>query len=72
MKSMTPVYGLRILYEPRSLSLNCYSLKVIIAEQYEAIGHKETHRLAYQPGSYTVLIYKRPVVRHKNKYSFNV
>lgn len=35
------------------------------AEQYEIIGYKETTRLAQQPGSYTVLIYRRPVVRHK-------
>ena len=38
------------------------------AEQYEIIGHKETHRLAQQPGSYTILIYKRPVVRHKTEH----
>ena len=35
------------------------------ADQYEIIGYKETTRLAQQPGSYTVLIYRRPVVRHK-------
>lgn len=35
------------------------------AEQYEIIDYKETTRLAQQPGSYTVLIYRRPVVRHK-------
>ena len=41
------------------------------AEMYEVIGHKETHRLAQQPGSYTVLIYKRPVVRHKTEHYLN-
>lgn len=35
------------------------------ADQYEIIDHKETVRLAQQPGSHTVLIYRRPVVRHK-------
>jgi len=30
------------------------------------IGYKETNRLAQQLGSYTVLIYRRPVVRHKS------
>lgn len=42
------------------------------AELYEVIGHKETHRLAQQPGSYTILIYKRPVVRHKTEHYLNV
>ena len=37
------------------------------ADNYEIIGYKETTRLAQQPGSYTVLIYRRPVVRHKNE-----
>jgi transposase len=42
------------------------------AEQYEIIGYKETHRLAQQPGSYTILIYERPVVRHKTENSLSV
>lgn len=37
------------------------------AENYEIIGYKETNRLAQQPGSYTILIYRRPVVRHKSE-----
>ena len=37
------------------------------ADNYEIIGYKETNRLAQQPGSYTVLIYRRPVVRHKKE-----
>jgi len=37
------------------------------ANDYEIIGYKETNRLAQQPGSYTVLIYRRPVVRHKSE-----
>ena len=37
------------------------------ADSYEIIGYKETNRLAQQPGSYTVLIYRRPVVRHKSE-----
>ncbi|MCL1127658.1 IS66 family transposase [Shewanella surugensis] len=41
------------------------------AEHYEVIGHKETHRLAQQPGSYTILIYKRPIVRHKTEHYLN-
>ena len=39
------------------------------AEQFEIIDYKDTVRLAQQPGSYTVLIYRRPVVRHKRDHS---
>jgi transposase len=35
------------------------------AEQYEVIDHKITRRLAQRPGSYVVLEYRRPVVKHK-------
>lgn len=35
------------------------------ADQYEIIDYKETSRLAQRPGSYVVLIYRRPVVRHR-------
>jgi transposase len=39
------------------------------AQQYEIIDYTDTCRLAQQPGSYTVLIYRRPVLRHKtNKH----
>ncbi len=34
-------------------------------EQYEIIGEKITRRLAQRPGSYVVLEYVRPVIRHK-------
>ena len=37
------------------------------AERYEIIDYKETVRLAQQPGSYCVLIYRRPVVRIKKE-----
>ena len=35
------------------------------ADQYEIIDHKITYRLAQRPGSYVVLQYTRPVVKHK-------
>ena len=35
------------------------------AEQYEVIDHKITRRLAQRPGSYVVLEYRRPVLKHK-------
>ena len=38
------------------------------AEQYDIIDVKETRRLAQQPGSYVVLVYRRPVVRHKTQH----
>lgn len=37
------------------------------ADQYDIIDYQDTCRLAQQPGSYTVLIYRRPVVRHKSQ-----
>ena len=38
-----------------------------VSDNYEVIGYKETNRLAQQPGSYTILICRRPVVRHKRE-----
>ncbi|MEW8057387.1 MAG: IS66 family transposase [Candidatus Thiodiazotropha sp.] len=35
------------------------------ADQYEIIDEKVTRRLAQRPGSYVVLEYRRPVVKHK-------
>ena len=35
------------------------------ADAYEIIDYKETTRLAQRIGSYVVLVYRRPVVRHK-------
>ena len=37
--------------------------KDLAPDQYEVIGHKESHRLAQRPGSYVVLKYVRPVVK---------
>ena len=39
------------------------------AEPFEIIDCKDTVRLAQQPGNYTVLIYRRPVVPHKRDHS---
>jgi transposase len=39
------------------------------ADQYEVMGIKETRRLAQQPGSYMVLIYRRQVLRLKSESS---
>ena len=36
------------------------------ADQYEIIDYKVTRRLAQRPGSYEVLEYRRPVLRHKS------
>ena len=36
------------------------------ADDYEIISYKETTRLAQQPGSYTILVYRRPVVKRKD------
>jgi len=37
------------------------------SNDYEVVDIKETTRLAQRPGSYVVLRYRRPVVRHKGK-----
>jgi transposase len=37
------------------------------ADQYEIMGVKETRRLAQQPGSYMILVYRRQVLRHKSE-----
>ena len=42
------------------------------SDNYEVIGYKETNRLAQQPGSYTILIYRRPVVRHKGEQTVKI
>lgn len=39
------------------------------AEAWEIIHYQTTHRLAQRPGSYVVLAYRRPVVRHKQQGS---
>jgi transposase len=49
------------------IELSIPELDGVNADQYEIIGYKDTTRLAQQPGSYVVLIYRRPVVRHKIK-----
>lgn len=41
------------------------------ADEYEIIDYKETTRLAQRVGSYVVLIYRRPVVRHKATQTLN-
>ena len=37
------------------------------ADQYEIMGTKETRRLAQQPGSYMILVYRRHVLRLKTE-----
>jgi transposase len=42
------------------------------ADQYELIGYKDTARLAQLRSIFRVLIYRRPVVRHKGEQSVRV
>lgn len=37
------------------------------ADAWEIIDYKTTHRLAQRPGSWVVLAYRRPVVRHRDE-----
>lgn len=41
------------------------------ADRYEIIGYKVTRRLAQRPGSYEILEYRRPVVRHKSSQTLS-
>lgn len=41
------------------------------ADQYDIIDYKETFRLAQQPGSYMILVYRRPVLRHKSNQTLS-
>jgi len=41
------------------------------ADDYEIIDYKETTRLAQRPGSYVVLVYRRPVLRHKQQQTLS-
>ena len=47
------------------IELSAPQLESPEADQYEVIDHKISHRLAQRPGSYVVLEYRRPVLRHK-------
>lgn len=48
------------------IDVPCPELEGEDADNYEVIGHKETHRLAQMPGSYQVLIYRKKVLRKKD------
>lgn len=48
------------------IDVPCPELEGENADDYEIIGHKETHRLAQLPGSYQVLIYRKQVWRKKD------
>lgn len=41
------------------------------ADEYEVIGHKDSVRLAQQRSTYHVLIYRRPVLRHKDSQTLS-
>ena len=47
------------------IELSAPQLESPEADQYEVIDHKISRRLAQRPGSYVVLEYRRPVLRHK-------
>ena len=38
----------------------------LAADQFEVIGEKVSHRLAQRPGSYVILKYVRPVIKHRD------
>ncbi|WP_305801032.1 hypothetical protein [Thiolapillus sp.] len=47
------------------IELSAPQLEGPAAEQYEVIDYKISHRLAQLPGSYVVMEYRRPILKHK-------
>ncbi len=50
-----------------TIELSAPQLEGPDADQYEVIDYKITRRLAQRPGSYVVLVYRRPVIRDKRR-----
>jgi len=50
-----------------TIELSAPQLQGADADQYEIIDYKLTRRLAQRPGSYVVLVYRRPVIRDKRR-----
>lgn len=48
-----------------TIELSASELQGPEADQYEVIDHKISYRLAQRPGSYVILKYTRPVIKHK-------
>ncbi|KAA6185893.1 IS66 family transposase [Thiohalocapsa marina] len=48
-----------------SIALTPAQLRGPEADQYDTIGEKRSYRLAQRPGSYVVLEYIRPIIKHK-------
>lgn len=46
-----------------TIEVACPEAKDLRPDQYEVIGHKESHRLAQRPGSYVVLKYRRELIK---------
>jgi len=46
-----------------TIDVPCPEAAGLAPEQYEVIGHKESHRLAQRPGAYVVLRYRRAVIK---------
>ena len=55
--------GYRVPVE--SIELSAPQLQGADADQYEIVDYKVTRKLAQRPGSYVVLEYRRPVLKHK-------
>ena len=46
-----------------TIDVPCPQAAGLAPEQYEVIGHKQSHRLAQRPGAYVVLRYRRAVIK---------
>jgi transposase len=50
-----------------TIDVDAPELRGADADAWQIIDHKTTHRLAQRPGSWVVLAYRRPVLRHKDE-----
>ena len=50
-----------------TIDVDAPELRGADADAWQVIDHKTTHRLAQRPGSWVVLAYRRPVLRHKDE-----
>jgi len=49
-----------------TIDVPCPEAAGLAPEQYEVIGHKESHRLAQRPGAYVVLKYRRALIKRRD------
>ena len=54
-----------------TIDVPCPQALGLAPEQYEVVGHKESHRLAQRPGAYVVLKYRRAVIKRLDSHTLH-